>query len=96
MYCQYCGHESNGGDKYCTKCGYVKETKNKVTGKHTSPCTDYPGEPEPETVTCNAELSDGSMCGSEYRVGESCPNESSHKSHHGGNGGSGGGGLDDI
>lgn len=32
MYCQYCGRESNGEDKYCAKCG--KELVNVDFGKN--------------------------------------------------------------
>ena len=96
--CGDCGEsfEFSGYCKYCTKCGYIKETKNNVKGKHSSPCTDDPGGPDSEMVTCHEELSGGGECGTEYQSGSGCPNASQHKSHHGGNGGSGGGNLDDI
>lgn len=38
MYCRNCGHESNGGDKYCTKCGKelvkVDSPKNQTENQH--------------------------------------------------------------
>lgn len=96
--CEECEKEFHnwGWRKHCVDCGAYIDSENHNEGKHGPPCNGEPGEPEPETVTCQEELTDGGTCGTEYNAGGSCPNESNHKNHHGGNGGSGGGGLEII
>lgn len=106
--CGTCGNEitSEMEESRCQRaCDAVSSYAVNEIG-HTGVCVEGG---EDQWITCRAELKDGNICLAEYLVGDTCPNESEHKSTSSGGGSGGGdsgggtgggtggsGGLDDI
>ena len=86
-YTIHCVRDCDASDSWTGEEGHDPED-------HEEPGGDAP---PPSPTTCEEELKDGTICGTEY-TGDQCPNRENHKNYHSGDdgGSSGDGGLDDI